>query len=495
MIFRLFCFLLIFALSLKAESKWQHISWEEPEGWKVQEVGYSHFPYVFNGPEKLKISLLLHEYRPDAIWVIAKVYRDSLGLPLLTEEELSAKGRGMGNDSVYFEFIKEKQGVSCAFYRSHGFLWVLKLEAPADLVKKYKKDMISLASSLKPNKDFQEHIKKLQASKENKDVLELAEYLDVGLGVKKDQKKAFETLLELHEKGFLDATYRLAAKFLEIDKVSQAFSLLQKGVDGDHLPSIKKMAALFLDYKNDTIEAHQLLKKAANKGDTESMFYLGSLYTVDPKLKDPEQAYRWIKMAADKGSVQAYRQLGVLYRSGFGVKRDPQKALELLELAARKGDMTSFEILADIYRNGEIDGKKDYTKCREYLMKAVIKGSYKALLMTAELYLNGEGVEKDPEKAISLLKEASKEGIVEADLQLGDIFSFGTVIERDEKSAFTHYKKAAEAGDKYGMFKLALAYLGGKGCKKDGPEAVKWLKRSAKLGYSPAVKALKDSGF
>ncbi|MCM8541337.1 MAG: sel1 repeat family protein [Lentisphaeraceae bacterium] len=496
MIFRLFCIFLFISASVYGEKKWQSIVWETPKGWELVEVGQAHFPYVFVGENKHKISFLRYEFRNDAVWVFSKVYREELGLPLLTEQELRSKEVTLENEAVYYEFSNNEKVVSCAFYNDFGFLWILKFEGKKEASVNLSKTVKAIAASIKPNEKFTAHVEELIAKKDDdKNALKLAEYYELGFGVEREPKRGFEILLKLHEKGVLDATYKLASKFLEVNKVSQAFSLLQKGVDGNHLPSIKKMGALYLDYKNDTIEAHSLLKKAAEMGDTESMFYLGSLYTVDPKLMDEKQAFKWIQMAVDKGWVPAIRQLGVLYRSGFGVKKDLSKAVSLLESASQKGDVSAYEVLADIYRSGEIDGKKDYQKSREYLMKAALKGSQKALLITAEFYLYGEGVEKDITKAIELLKQASENGLVEADLQLGDIYTLGKDVEPNFKEAYVYYKRAAEAGNKYGMFKLALAYLSGKGCEKDGSAAVNWLKKSAKLGYTPAIKALKDTGF
>ena len=496
MICRIFLTSVLFCTFLKADEKLKSISWETPKGWEVVKLKQNHFPYVFIGPDNLRISLLKHDYRADAIWVISKIYRDKLALPLLTEDELSAKRAPLSNDSVYFEFTKENKAVSYSFYRHHGIMWVLKFEGDSKLLPKVSKVLKTLSKSLKPSEEFQTYVKKLQADiKDPKAALKLIALYDRGLGIPKDQKKAFEMLVELHKEGNMDATYKLGSKHLAINNISQAFTLFKKAADGDHLPSMKRLAALYIDYKQDTVEGFYLLKKAAERGDTESMFYLGTLYTVDHKLKDEKEAFKWISMAATKGWVPAIRQLGVLYRSGFGVAKDIEKAVLKLERAADEGDYSANEILADMYRNGEVDGRKDFEKARTYLMKAALSGSKKAMLMTAEIYLYGEGVAKDIPKAVTLMKSASDKGLIEADLLLGDIYTAGKVITSDFEKAYNHYKKAAEAGNKYGMFKLALAYLSGKGCQKDGPAAVNWLKRAAKLGYAPAIKALKDTGF
>lgn len=496
MIFRIFIFSFIMSIFVHAIDKEKTISWETPEGWEALKLEERHFPYVFSGPDNLKISLLKHNYRPDAIWVISKVFRDSLGLPLLTEGELDKERVPLKNDSVYFEFTKDDKAVSYSFYRQHGTIWVLKYEGRSDKLEVVRKVLKELSKSLKPDAEFTAYVENLLKNEDKPEsALILSEFYDKGLGLPHDQKKAFEILVKLHKDENLEATYRLGMKQLSVNNISQAFTLLKQAADKGHLTSIKKLAALYIEYKQDTVEGFYLLKKAAERGDTESMFYLGTLYVVDHKLKDEKEAFRWISMAAGKGWIPAIRQLGVLYRSGFGVEKNIEKALRNLERASKEGDYSASEILADMYRNGEVDGIKDFEKSRMYLMKAALDGSQKAMLMTAEIYLNGEGLPKDVEKALSLMNKASEKGLIEADLLLGDIYTSGKDVTADFEKAYKHYKKAAEAGDKYGMFKLALAYLSGQGCKKDGLAAVNWLKRSAKLGYTPAIKALKDTGF
>lgn len=497
MIFRIFFVSAFLSLLQLKSAELQTISWSLPEGWQSVDVGRDHFPRLFMGPNKVKISQLKHEFQSDAVWVICKVYREELELPLVTESELEKLKKSLDNGAELYTFSNDKNGITCAFYVDFGTLWVLKFKGTLEEQKSISKSFIEIAGSIKPNKEFTEYVEKIKekAAEDNKSAMTLSQLYDEGRGVDKDPKKAFEILIDLHKKDYLDATYRLAQKYLAVNKISNAFTLLQKGVDGNHLPSIKMLAALYLDYKNDRVEAHSLLKKAAERGDTESMFYLGTLYSVAGEFKDEKQAFKWITMAAQKDHIPAFRQLGVFYRSGFGVERNTQKAVDLLTQASEKGDVSSLEILADIYKSGEFNGKKDYEKSRECLFTAALKGSKKALLMTAELYLNGEGVKKDIDKGVSLMKQASEKGVLEADLNLGDMYTLGNEIKQDFPAAYSHYMKAAEAGNKYGMFKVALALLSGKGVEKDGEAAVRWLKRAAKLGYAPAIKALKDTGF
>ncbi|MCM8528486.1 MAG: hypothetical protein NE327_18320, partial [Lentisphaeraceae bacterium] len=183
MIFRLFYFFLFLTLSVQAEKKWQTVNWDTPEGWELVEVGKKYFPYVFVGSNNLKISLLRHEYRNDAIWVFSKVYRESLGLPLLTEEELEEKAQVLENEAVYHEFTNDKNVVTCAFFQDFGFLWVLKYEGEKRSSGRAVKALRSIAASFKFNEEFQKHIKDLQAKEgDDKAELELSGYYDIGFG-------------------------------------------------------------------------------------------------------------------------------------------------------------------------------------------------------------------------------------------------------------------------------------------------------------------------
>jgi TPR repeat protein len=78
--------------------------------------------------------------------------------------------------------------------------------------------------------------------------------------------------------------------------------------------------------KNDK-EAFILYKKAAELGNADAMFTLGTMYHFgEGVLKDPEEAFKWYKKAAELGNAEAMSSLGAMYYFGEGVLKDPKEA-------------------------------------------------------------------------------------------------------------------------------------------------------------------------
>lgn len=58
--------------------------------------------------------------------------------------------------------------------------------------------------------------------------------------------------------------------------------------------------------------------------------------------------------------------------------------------------------------------------------------------------LNGNGIERNPNAGLELLKIAESAGSVDALARLGDCYLRGKVVEEDKEQAFHLYSKAAE---------------------------------------------------
>jgi len=98
-------------------------------------------------------------------------------------------------------------------------------------------------------------------------------------------------------------------------------------------------------------EALNSLAQAAEQGDPEAQFQLGSLYlradSTGTQHSDVEAA-EWFAKAAEQGQVGAQSMLGSLYFTGRGVPRDYLKAYMWSSIAAAQGNPVSQEQLAEV---------------------------------------------------------------------------------------------------------------------------------------------------
>ena len=70
-----------------------------------------------------------------------------------------------------------------------------------------------------------------------------------------------------------------------------------------------------------------VLQKAAEKGEANAQYRLGSLYYHGQGVpRDLKQAAEWYKKAAEQGNTPAQAALGNMYLSGEGVPKDSAKA-------------------------------------------------------------------------------------------------------------------------------------------------------------------------
>jgi TPR repeat protein len=82
-------------------------------------------------------------------------------------------------------------------------------------------------------------------------------------------------------------------------------------------------------------EAVKWFRKAAEKGNMQSQFVMGTMYDKGEDLaRDQGEAFRWYRKAAEQGHAQAQFNVGYMYTMGEGVKKDRGEALVWLKKAA-----------------------------------------------------------------------------------------------------------------------------------------------------------------
>jgi len=113
------------------------------------------------------------------------------------------------------------------------------------------------------------------------------------------------------------------------------------------------------------------------------------------------------------------------------------------------------------------------------------RGYVSALNSLAVLYENGDGVERDPQKAISLLKLGAEQGHALAMYNLGLHYRYGIGVRRDWGQAYELFAKAAATGFVSAMVEYGAALVEGRGVKNPR-RGVEQLENAAKAGSSRA---------
>lgn len=144
--------------------------------------------------------------------------------------------------------------------------------------------------------------------------------------------------------------------------------------------------AVSLSRDGRTAEAVPWYRRAAENGQTQAQFVLGSLYRTGRGVtKDPEAAAAWYRRAAAAGDTLSQFSLGSMYLKGEGVPPDVREAVRLFRLAADKGHRGAQYNLGALYYNGELIGR-DYVAAERWFTLAGAQGDAWAQYALGRLY-------------------------------------------------------------------------------------------------------------
>jgi len=302
--------------------------------------------------------------------------------------------------------------------------------------------------------------KKAEAGDE-KAQMDLAICYRKGLGIKRDDAKAFTLWQKASAQGNQDAEFRLAISYLQ-----------GEGVERDEKISFNKFLAL------------------AEKGYAKAQFAVGNAYMGGLGVKKDEiKAFDWYKKAAENNEPNAQNRLGKAYRDGTGVLKDEVEATKWFIRSAEQGNAYGQFLIGNCYAHG-IGVEKNGQKAIEYLKKADEQGYLDATYNLGCFAQNGlTGVKNDKEAVKYYLKCAEKNDFESAD-QVGSAYFSGEGVDRDYEKAFLWFTKAANAGNANGQYHLGYMFANSLGTQKNLEKAKEWYQKAAKGNCGNAQYAL-----
>ena len=239
-------------------------------------------------------------------------------------------------------------------------------------------------------------------------------------------------------------------------KAEEIRSLMQEAEagDADSQTGLGLLYSVGIGVAKDLTASEKWLRKAANQGSSESMFWLGFFYD---RLEKYDKAAKWYREAAAKGLAKAQSCLANLYRLGQGVKLD-------------------------------------YKLSAQWYLKAALQGFVSAQVDLGYQYDRGEGVEQDYEEAFYWFRRAADEGITEGQFNLALMYHLGKCVKQSNSKAMEWYRKAAEQGYMPAQYNLGLMYYRGLGSGEDEDleKAHYWMFIASQSGDKEAKRCLKE---
>lgn len=267
--------------------------------------------------------------------------------------------------------------------------------------------------------------------------------------------------------------------------VSLAIEWYSRAADAGSAPAMVGLAGLISLGKvpgQGPEDAHDLYRRAAELGNKTGFYYLGVnlLYGTGVKA-DPSEGRKWLLRAADHGVPGAMRVLGLAYLRGIGGGPvDVGQAETWLRRGALKGDTESMVLLADMHA-GKLAQVPNQAEAILWYATATDQGHPRAITALAMAHISGDGVQKDPARALELLKSAADKH-VEARFQLGLCYLLGRGVPIDAATAAEHLLKAAERKHPDATYNYGALLYNGNGVAQDRKAAFEFYTAAADLG-------------
>lgn len=168
--------------------------------------------------------------------------------------------------------------------------------------------------------------------------------------------------------------YKRGSQALRAGDIVAAMAALRRAAGAGHAPSQALLASV-LDQAELDDEALGWYRKAAEQGDPDGEFGIGSMYLSGEGVKqDLAQAYFWFLRAGEKGHEPATVALADSYlradKGELAVGPDKMRAAEWLRKAAALNYLPALDALARAYRAGGFGLSPDAIQADQYASKA-----------------------------------------------------------------------------------------------------------------------------
>lgn len=216
----------------------------------------------------------------------------------------------------------------------------------------------------------------------------------------------------------------------------------------------------------DREKGFNLQKQAAEMGNAEAQFEMGSFYYNGIYVeRDFNMAFSWYNKAAMNGNATAIDNCGIAYIEGIGVDINHSKAVEYFERGAALNYAPSIFNLGVSYENGN-GVEQNSVRASKLFRQAAELGDGDAQLALAVSYYLGRGVKRDYDQSFYWANLALENGV-------GDAANLAGVlcVDNNPSKGLDYFKRGYEAGDIEALRNYAKCLRDGTGCEADFPKA------------------------
>ena len=277
---------------------------------------------------------------------------------------------------------------------------------------------------------------------------ELGQCYEHGLGVNKDIEKAEGYYRKAAKCGHIHAQTRLELMQPSHYTAEQATQAEQKVRLGDTFSAFE----LYRFYRESHLaKAIRFLKKAAQAGHEQAMICLALHYKLGIGVRKQIALYaEWLQKAADNGSVYALYEL----TQGYYMENESEESckihIDLLAKAANNGDCVAQCDMADGHDIAfnwfgyDYFGDCKYKDYEECLQASANNGYLPAMSELGTEYRGERYLKRLPKSAKYWIEKAAAAGYADAQFELACMYNEGNCVQANTKLAFQYYKLAAD---------------------------------------------------
>ena len=194
---------------------------------------------------------------------------------------------------------------------------------------------------------------------------------------------------------------------------------------------------------------------ASNHGNNKARVELANIYRKGLGIeRNMSEAIHWFEEAAISGDSNAMLQLGLIYRDGLGTDIDQDLSSKWLSRYAIQGLINTEITFADIIKQSYSNEKQ--SEALFWYADAATRGSAKACNNIAVCYRDGIATAPDSIKAAEYFSQSSNMNDPIATYELALLYYKGNGVNRDLEKAYSLLEKSAYMGNTNAMLQLAL---------------------------------------
>lgn len=166
-----------------------------------------------------------------------------------------------------------------------------------------------------------------------------------------------------------------------------------------------------------------------------------------------------LEQAANLGHAISNKHLADYYRKGKHVQRNLKESIKYYQRAAELGDSEAQAIIGEAYSKGIEDYPISWSDAVYWFEKSAQQGNLKAIRQLFFCYLTGTGVEKNYDKAFSLIDyyyDTSDSVIL---YLLGCCYENAIGTSKDYQAAYNYYLKSVHSWRGYTLAEIRLELL------------------------------------